>query len=225
LSKSIFHIIWLLSYISIASVSAAIITPALPQIQSQFGLSLGAVEWMVSAFLIGYVIGQLIYGPLANRFGRLTSLRIGLVINLVGILICFTAFYNQAYWLLIIGRLVSALGAASGLACTFMLINEWLPEVQRKTAMAYSILSFALGAGLAVMIGGIITEYWQWQGCLWFLLAHGLVMLLGTRVFSETLLAPRPIQILSILCDYSKALKSQKLVIYSLVDRMSHQTH
>ena len=75
--SSRFNLIWLLSYISIASVSAAIITPALPEIQAQYALSLGNVEWIVSTFLIGYVFGQLIYGPLANQFGRLKALRIG----------------------------------------------------------------------------------------------------------------------------------------------------
>ena len=122
-SISRFNLIWLLSYISIASVSAAIITPALPEIQAHFSLSLGAVEWIISAFLIGYVGGQLIYGPLANQFGRLKALRIGLVINLFGIVICLMALVVDIYWLLIIGRLITALGAASGLACTFMLIR------------------------------------------------------------------------------------------------------
>ena len=60
------------------------------------------------------------------------------------------------------GRLITALGAASGLACTFILINEWLPESHRKTAMSYSVLSFALGVGLAVILSGVITEYWSW---------------------------------------------------------------
>src|SRR3990167_10016239 len=156
-ATSVFNLIWLLSYISIASVSAAIITPALPAIQAHYGLTLGTVEWIVSAFLIGYVIGQLIYAPLANQYGRLKALRIGLAINLLGIIVCLAALSSEAYWLLIIGRLITALGAASGLACTFMLINEWLPESLRKTAMSYSVLSFALGVGLAVMIGGIIT--------------------------------------------------------------------
>ena len=208
---------WLLSYISIASVSATIITPALPAIQVQFGLSPGAVEWMISAFLIGYVVGQLVYGPLANQFGRVKALRIGLTINLFGLVICLLALVINAYWLLIIGRLITAFGAASGLACTFMLINEWLPETQRKTAMAYAVLSFALGVGLAVMVGGIITEYWNWQGCFWFLLAHGVVMLWGTCVFSETLVTPKPIHAMTIVRDYWQALSSPTLVIFSLV--------
>ena len=216
-TASRFNLIWLLSYISIASVSAAIITPALPKIQAQYALSLGTVEWIISAFLIGYVVGQLIYGPLANQFGRLKALRIGLTINLLGIIICFMALLVDAYWLLIIGRLITALGAASGLACTFMLINEWLPESLRKTAMAYSVLSFALGVGLAVMLGGLITEYWRWQGCFWFLLVHGLVMLCGTCVFSETLVTSKPIHAVTIFRDYSAALSSSKLVVFSLV--------
>lgn len=211
-----YKVVWLLSYISIASVSSAIITPALPQIQSQFALGNGQVEWMVSAFLMGYVAGQLIYGPLANAYGRLKALRIGLMINILGILLCFMALSIHSYAFLILGRFVTALGAASGLACTFMLINEWLPEAQRKMALAYSILSFTVGIGLSVIIGGIITEYWHWSGCFWLLLLQGILMLWGTRVFSETLLHPQSINVANILSGYKKALSSGQLLIFSL---------
>ena len=216
-SASLFNLIWLLSYISIASISAAIITPALPVIQLEYALSLGSVEWLISIFLIGYVLGQLIYAPLANQFGRLKALRIGLIINLVGIVICMIAPVGQAFWLLMFGRLITALGAASGLVCTFMLINEWLPESQRKEALAYSVLSFALGVGVAVMLGGLITDYWYWQGCFWFLLVHGFIMLLGTWLFSETLITPKQMNILMIINDYYAAFTSTKLFVFSLV--------
>ncbi|MCL9683531.1 MFS transporter [Legionella maioricensis] len=212
-----FNIFCLLSYISIASFSAAIITPALPEIQQQYALLQGQVEWIVSVFLVGYVFGQLIYGPLANRFGRITALRIGLLINLLGILVCFTGLFLHVYSILIMGRFINALGAASGLACTFMLINEWLPAEQRRTAMAYTILSFTLGIGLAVILGGMITEYSHWENCFIFLLGHGLLMLYGTRLFSETLTTPQAIDLGSILSGYRSVLSSGTLLIYSLV--------
>jgi MFS family permease len=212
-----FKFIWLLSYISIASVSSAIITPALPTLKTHFSLSNGAVEWIVSAFLIGYVGGQLIYGPLANQYGRLKALRIGLKINLLGIIICLISVLINNFGFLIFGRFITALGAASGLSCTYMLINEWLPESQRKTAMAYSVLSFALGIGISVVLGGLITEYWNWHGCFWLLLVHGITMLWGTGAFSETLESVKPINTTTILRDYGLALSSSKLVIYSLV--------
>lgn len=212
-----FRIAWLLSYISIASFSAAFITPALPQIELFYGLSPGKVEWVVSAFLFGYVIGQLLYGPLANRWGRVFALRIGLTINLIGIVVCLASFKLNSFWLLSLGRFVSALGAASGLACTFMLINEWLSEPQRKSAMAYSILSFTCGIGLAVTLGGIISEYGSWTYCFLFLLLHGLVMLFGTSLFKETLKQPQTINLISILAGYKRALASRTLILFSLV--------
>lgn len=208
-------VVWLLSYISIASVSAAIITPALPAIEQTFALSTGTVEWIVSVFLIGYVIGQLIYGPLANVYGRLTALKWGLNINLLGLLLCLFASVYPNYIFLLLGRFITGLGSAAGLTCTFMLINEWLPEAQRKMAMAYSILSFALGVGLAVLLGGMITQYIQWQGCFIFLLLQGLLMRLGIRVFNETLTQPKPFHIPSLLNDYGHALRSYKLVTFS----------
>ena len=88
----------LLSYICIASFSAAIITPALPQIQKTFSLSHGAVGWVISIFLFGYVIGQLIYGPLANRYGRLKALRIGMLINILGVILCIFSVYVHSYF-------------------------------------------------------------------------------------------------------------------------------
>jgi len=94
---------------------------------------------------------------------------------------------------------------------------RWLPEDQRKTAMAYSILSFALGIGFAVLIGGVITQYLQWQGCFIFLLLQGLLMRLGIRVFDETLTQPKSFHIPSLLRDYKHALGSFKLITFSSI--------
>ncbi|WP_242604601.1 MFS transporter [Legionella fairfieldensis] len=215
--QSKFTMIWLLSYISIASVSAAMITPALPDMEQFFALRTGTVEWVVSTFLIGYVIGQLIYGPLANVHGRLKALQWGLNINIAGLILCLFASVYPHFLLLLAGRFITGLGSAAGLTCTFMLINEWLPEEQRKTAMAYSILSFALGIGFAVLLGGIITQYAQWQGCFVFLLLQGILMRIGVRVFDETLSTPKPFHLLASLRDYGQALCSFKLLVFSSI--------
>ena len=207
----------LLSYICIASISAAIITPALPQIEHSFALSHGALEWIISIFLLGYVIGQLIYGPLANRFGRLKSLRIGLIINILGILICMSAVSMHNYSFLLLGRLITALGAASGLSITFMLINELLPKNKIKQVMSFSIVSLTIGIGLAVIIGGVVTQYFQWQDCFWVLLFHGILMFILTYLYQETLKQPKALNLTTIFSGYLQALKSTKLISYSLI--------
>lgn len=211
-----FKIALLLSYICIASISAAIITPALPQIEQTYSLGDGALEWVISIFLLGYVIGQLIYGPLANRFGTLNSLRSGLVINLLGISICFISILAFDYNLLLIGRLVTALGSACGLTCTFILINELLSKKQAKHAMSYAVISFTGGVGLAVIAGGLITQYLHWYDCFIFLSVHGIIMLGLTWIFPKTNGKSISLHPLNILSGYLAALKSSDLIIFSI---------
>lgn len=207
----------LLSYISVASLSAAMITPGLPNIQAYFSVSHGALAWVVTIFLIGYMMGQLIYGPLANRFGKLIALRAGLLINLMGIIICLLAMPLQSFKLLLIGRLVTALGAAAGLSCTFMLINSLFTQKQAKSMMSFAVVSFTLGIGLAVFFGGLITEYLIWSDCFWLLFIHGLLTLFSTWLFTEAPTPKKTINLHNLWHGYQQALKTRQLVIFSTI--------
>jgi MFS family permease len=207
----------LLSYLCIASVSAAIITPALPQIERMFNLNHGALEWVVSIFLVGYVIAQLVYGPLSNRFGRLHALRGGLLLNLVGIAICLVSVWSVNYSLLLIGRLVTALGVSAGLCCTFTLINELLPEEKAKHLISISMVSFTIGIALAVIVGGLVTQYWHWQDCFWVLMLHGVLMLAATWQFPETLKKKVSLHPKVLLLMYFNAAKCRSLIVFSLL--------
>lgn len=207
----------LLSYITIASISAAMITPALPLIQQSYQLGHGALEWIIAIYLIGYMFGQLIYGPLANTLGRLWALRCGLLLNLVGILFCLGSICHFNYSLLLMGRFITALGAASGLTCTFMLLNELLSEDKAMHAMSFTIVAFTLGIGAAVAIGGLIAQYLFWGDCLWLLLIQGIIMLACTWQFPETLSNPIRLSVKTIVKQYLQAIKSIKLVAASCV--------
>ena len=206
----------LLSYICVASFSAAIITPALPQIQTVFHLTQGNLNWVVTIFLIGYMIAQLIYAPLANRYGRLTALRIGFTINLLGIVLSLVSVACHSYFLLLVARAITALGAAAGLSCTFILINESFTEVQAKHALSYAVVSFTAGIGLAVLIGGMVTQYIGWSATFWILLVHGLLALASTWAFKETLKEKKAVHVKAIFQNYATAFKSKKLISYAL---------
>src|SRR5690606_37800376 len=73
--------------ISFASFSAVLFTPSFPLLVRDFGLSAGETQFTVTIFLVGYALGQLPYGPLANRFGRKKALYAGLVLALAGTLL------------------------------------------------------------------------------------------------------------------------------------------
>lgn len=208
----------LLSYICIASISATIITPAFPKIQAVYHLSSESLEWVMSIFLIGYVVGQLIYAPIANRYGTLNALRSGLIINVIGILIClFASTFFMDYSLLLFGRLISALGSACGLVCTFILINELLPPEEAKAAMAYSVISFTIGIGLFITIGSLLTQYASWVDCFWVLLLQAIILFWCTWYFAESEQPKIPINIHTIFSRYVKAFSNTRLIIFSLM--------
>ena len=207
----------LLSYISTASLSAAIITPALPTIEKSFSLPLGGVEWLVTIFLLGYMFGQLIYGPLSNRFGRLPTIRTGFLINLLGTLLSLLAAYSESFIGLLWARLFTSLGAAAGLCCTFTLIYELVSEEQAKKMLSYSVLSFTLAIGLSIFIGGFITQYFSWKALFFVLFIHAIFLFVSTWLFHETQQEKIPIHPKIIVKGYFELLKNKKLVIYSLI--------
>ena len=140
-----------------------------------------------------------------------------MIINILGILICISAVSEHNYFFLLLGRLITALGAASGLSITFILINELLPKNKIKQVISFSIVSLTIGIGLAVIAGGIVTQYFQWQDCFWVLLFHGILMFILTYLYQETLKQPKALNITTMFSGYLKALKSTKLISYSII--------
>jgi MFS family permease len=206
----------LLSYISISSVSAALMTPAFPVIQREMNLSQGSLPWLMGVFLFSYLIAQWAYPSIANRYGRLSALRLGLWINLLGVLFCFWGGFSSQFGVLLLGRFLSGLGSGAGLVCSFILINELLDKNQAKSLISLSVLSFTLGIGFAICAGGLITHYFNWVQVFWVLLLQGALMLWGTYLFKEPLKISIPIHPKSILEGYFSALRSKVLVRYSL---------
>ena len=207
----------LLSFISIATISAAIITPALPQIAQTFHVSLLASSHLVGVFLLGYVLGQLIYGPLANRMGRLKALRAGLVLNLLGLGCSLLAVSMVSYPLLLASRFITALGAASGLCCTVLLIKELNTHHHAKALNAYAVLSFTFGIGLAVWLGGYLCQQGLWAGCFVFLLGHGALMWGLSFLFEEPMQAAKVLPVRTLTRNFTRVLANTRMLFFGLI--------
>ncbi|WP_150466798.1 MFS transporter [Francisella sp. SYW-9] len=204
----------LLSYISIASASSVIINPALPQIAKEFSLSNGSVEWLVSIFLIGYVIGQIIYGPIAKKYGDAKTLRIGMIINIIGLIVCLVGASSMV--MLLIGRFITAIGSSAGLVCTFIILNNSVAPHRAKVALSYATLSFAISITLSTLIGGIITSYSYWSYTFYVLLLHALIMFGASFLYDNKKDSDFNLKISSILDGYKQAFSSFKLIAFAL---------
>lgn len=176
----------LLLMISFASVNAVLYTPALPGIAQFFAITEDKAQLTITWFLIGYALGQLIYGPVANRFGRKPALYVGILLQILSCLACVVAGYIVNYPLLIIARFTLALGAGVGLKMTYTLINEcYDPQVAAKK-IAYIVLAFAITPALSVAVGGVLTARFGWISCFYALALYGVVLLILVSQLTET---------------------------------------
>lgn len=182
--KPAFTLLFLL--ISFASVSAALFTPALPAINSFFNVSASTAALTMTLFLVGYALGQLIYGPLANRYGRKPALYFGISLAILASFVCALSANLHSFWLLVAARFVMALGASVGLKMTFTLISETHAQESATKIIAQLMIACAITPGLGVALGGYLTSHFNWQSCFYFLAGYGIILLLLSFGAPET---------------------------------------
>lgn len=204
----------LLLMISFASVNAVLFTPALPDITNFFSISAHAAQSTMTWFLAGYAIGQLIYGPLANRFGRKRALYIGISLQIASSLLCVFSGIIHEFFILVIGRLLLAIGSGVGLKITFTLVNESYEPKLASQKISYLMLAFAITPGLGVALGGILNEHFGWMSCFYAGAIYGVLLFLLVLRLPETLkkLDLDALQVQHILHKYAVQFKNAKLI-------------
>lgn len=209
----------LLLLISFASVNAVLFTPALPDIATYFSVSSSTAQHTMTWFLVGYAVGQLIYGPLANRFGRKPALYAGIILQIVSSLICVLSAELHHYAILVLGRLLLALGSGVGLQMTFTLVSEcYTPEIASRK-ISYLMLAFAITPGLAIALGGYLNTHFGWVSCFYASAAYGVLLLLLVRLFPhyQQSLNYNALKFQHLLHTYRIQFKNPQLVRHALL--------
>ncbi len=207
----------LLVMISFGSIGAILFTPGLPAITHFFHVSNSAAQWTVTIFLIGYALGQLVYGPITNRFGRKKALYIGISISILGYLLSALSAPAHSFNLLLIARFISALGASVGLTLTFTIISDFYFSHQARKIVPYTTLSFAIIPYLAIALGGFIVTRLNWESCFYFLTFYSVFAFILCLMLPETStqLDPHAIKFFSIIKKMIASLKNKTLVTHA----------
>lgn len=209
----------LLLLVSFASVSAVLFTPALPSIASFFNVSMAQSQLTITAFLIGYALGQLPYGPLANRLGRKITLYIGISLAILGSLLCAFSSSMQSFELLVFARFLQALGACVGLKVSFTMIADVYNQTDATRIFSYVIMAFAIMPGLAIAVGGLLVQMFHWESCFYFLSFFGAALLCLSARLPETAksLDRAALKLSSVIEGYRLKFKNQRLVTSAIV--------
>ncbi len=190
--------------------------PGFPAIAKDLGVSVDMVSYSLSSYFIGVSLGQLLWGPLLDRFGRKGPLYIGLVLYVIATIGCALATTVEV----LIGlRFFQALGGCVGIVAPRAMIRDFFPV--EENAKIFSILILILGVSpiLAPTIGGYTVAHLGWHAVFIILaVISTLILLICIFFLPESTgpdlsysLKPRPI-----LKKFKSVLQIKTFVIYSL---------
>jgi len=134
-----------------ASISTDLYLPAMPTMAYDLGADAGDMELTVSGFLIGFSLGQLLWGPLGDRYGRRLPIAVGLVLFIIGSTGCaISGNANE----MITWRVVQAVGACSGVVLSRAMVRD-LYEGSRAAQMLSTLITvMAIAPLLGPIVGG-----------------------------------------------------------------------
>ncbi|WP_137808269.1 multidrug effflux MFS transporter [Pseudomonas sp. G(2018)] len=180
--------------------------PAFPAMALAFGTDEKHVQLTLAAYFLGLSIGQLAYGPVADRFGRRLPLLTGVGLFTAASLAC--AYAPNLEWL-IGARFIQALGGCAGMVIARAVVSDKCDAVGSAKVFSQLMLVMGLAPILAPMLGGLLVNTTGWQSI--FLVLTGFSALAGLAValgLPESMPAHVPRQPLSgALHQYGRLLK------------------
>jgi len=159
--------------------------PSLPAIGQALDASTAAVQLTISSYLLGFAVGQILYGPLSDRVGRRPVILAALVIYVAATVVCAVA---QTIGILIAVRFVQALGGAGCIVLARAAVRDLYSgeRAGRELSLMGSITAFA--PIVAPAIGGLLQDAFGWRASFYLLVVFALVAgATAARFLPETL--------------------------------------
>ncbi|QOC26889.1 multidrug effflux MFS transporter [Microbacterium hominis] len=164
---------------AIAPFATDLYLPAFPEMAADLQTSETAVQLSLTSFLLGVTAGQLVFGPLSDRLGRVAPLVAGAVLCVAASVI---AVFAPTVGVLIAARFVQGLGGAAGMVIGRAIISDL--ATGRPAARAFSLMMIVGGVApvIAPLVGGVLTAAIGWRGLLAIVLGLAVVMLVAVLV-------------------------------------------
>ena len=177
--------LWILALVTFSGTLAMhVFVPALPAAALDLHADAGSMQLTVSLYILGLALGQLVHGPLSDRFGRRPVLMGGLALYTAASLCAALAPSAET---LIGVRLFQALGGCAGLVLGRAIVRDTAAPTEAARRLALMNLMVTLGPGVAPLIGGALAAMLGWRSIFLALCALGVAnLLLAWRRLPET---------------------------------------
>src|SRR6266446_10357734 len=178
----------LTALVALGPMSTDLYLPSLPGLLRHFDADIAEVQLTLSVFLVGLAVGQLVYGPLSDRFGRRPVLLAGLILYVVASAICALA---PGVPTLIAARLLQATGACAGPVVCRAVVRDVHGREGAARILSYMGAAMALAPTLGPILGGFLELWFGWRAAFAVMTLYGAAgLVIVALALPETNLAP-----------------------------------
>ena len=203
--------------VAVAAIAPAALhmpVPSLPLLAKVFAAPAGTVQLVLTLFLAGIAIGQLVYGPASDRFGRRPVLIAGLALFLAGTVVCGFAWSLP---MLIIGRVIEACGGCAGMVLGRAIVRDLFDRERSASAIATIMMAMSLAPSISPAIGAYLAEWVGWRADFALLGALGAAVLVLTAArLEETNRNPAPANLAAMGRSFVLLLRSPPFLGFAL---------
>jgi DHA1 family bicyclomycin/chloramphenicol resistance-like MFS transporter len=188
--------------------------PSLPDIARLLGASTAEAQLTISAYLVGFAVGQILYGPLSDRHGRKPVLLGALMLYCVASLACALA---PSIELLITARAFQALGGCGGIVLARAIVRDLYSGDRAGRELSLIGAVMALAPVFAPIIGGVLQTAFGWRSTFFTLVCAGSVgIAVVWLLLPETLRsrAAEPVSAGSMLRSYAIVARNRSYLAY-----------
>lgn len=194
------------------SAASDMYVPSLPHIAKYFGVDSDLVKLTLTFYMFGFAVAQLIWGALADTFGRRKILITGISVGVLGSLICMFAFNID---LLLLGRLIQGIGVAVTVTLVRTMFRDIMTGKTLAEALGYLSLVFSFTPAAAPIIGSYLQHYFSWRSVFIVITCYMLFVLFLTCFIPETC-APEhihPLRLKQTVKNYFNTLKNRQFLL------------
>lgn len=188
--------------------------PSLPDIARQLSASTAQAQFTISAYLIGFAVGQIFYGPVSDRHGRKPILILAIALYCIASLACAL---STSIDMLIVARAFQALGGCGGIVLTRAIVRDIYSGARAGRELSLIASVMALAPVLAPIAGGILQTGFGWRAVFFTLVAAGVTGAgIVWAVLPETLniRATEPVSLSSMFRSYRVVARNPAYLAY-----------
>lgn len=203
-----------------APLSVDMYLPSFPLLTQAFATDASRVQLTLSAFLLGFGLAPLFYGPLADRFGRRPTLVVAATLYVGASVLCALATEIDH---LIALRFLQALGAGGGPVIVRAIIRDLYAHDDAARAMSLMMVIVGAAPMLAPLLGGVLLVEFGWRSIFWVLAGFGLLCIVMIQLALRESLPPqyrRPLALKTTLGGYGSLLVNPRYLGFVLTSSL-----